>query len=217
MENERIEWRDIEGYEGLYQVSNTGLVKSLVGWNGKEYVKRERILKPAKGGTVPYLFVGLYKDRKVKRFNVHRLVAIAFLDNPNNLPVVMHLDDNPTNNNVTNLKWGTTKENTNTEHHSRLLSEAGKKRTGEKASFFGRTHTEEAKKKMSDFAKTRTGSKNGRATKVWCDGRVFGSIVECANYYNVPQSTMSGWLTGRLGKPEKFEKMELRYYDAELS
>ena len=100
-------WKDIVGYEGLYQVSNLGRVKSL----NYKCTKSEKILKthPQRWG---YLLVKLsYKD-KAKDFQVHRLVASAFLDNPNNLPQVNHKDKNPSNNKVDNLEWCTPEYNT---------------------------------------------------------------------------------------------------------
>src|SRR5690606_13797524 len=95
------EWRDVVGYEGLYQVSNTGRVKSLY---------NNILLKPVKLKN-GYLVVCLHKDGKQKNRHIHRLVAEAFLPNPNKFPVVMHLDDEKTNNNVWNLKWSTHSEN----------------------------------------------------------------------------------------------------------
>ena len=73
------EWKDIKGYEGLYQVANLGRVKSL----GNNKSKREKILKPGKCKD-GYLIVRLYKNGKGKPFTVHRLVALHFIDNPNN-------------------------------------------------------------------------------------------------------------------------------------
>lgn len=97
------EWRDIEGYEGLYQVSNLGRVKSLRDKNNKE---RELILKP-KIMRNGYLKVDLCKNGKQKTFTVHRLVATVFISNPKNFPVVNHKDENKLNNNVSNLEWCT--------------------------------------------------------------------------------------------------------------
>ena len=94
-------WKDIEGYENLYQVSSLGRVKSL--GNGKTSSK-ERFLKADKNKQ-DYLRVTLCKDGKVKRYAVHRLVAIAFLPNPYNLPQVNHKDEDRTNNTVENLEW----------------------------------------------------------------------------------------------------------------
>ena len=90
-------YKDIKDLEGLYKVSNFGRVKSL--GNGKSYNSKERILKPdtSRNG---YLKVLLYKDGKKKKFLVHRLVAEAFIPNPNNLPCVNHKDEDKTNNYV---------------------------------------------------------------------------------------------------------------------
>lgn len=100
-------YKDIEGYEGLYQVSNLGNVKSLVDNKG---VAREKILKP---GIVSngYLQVNLCKNKTIKHFLVHRLVANAFLPNPNNFPIINHKDECKTNNVVSNLEWCTYKYN----------------------------------------------------------------------------------------------------------
>ena len=107
-------WKNIDGYEGLYQVSNLGRVKSLEKFiydtiNRTQHNK-ERILKPGKSKT-GYLQVILCKDRKIKTFSVHRLVAMTFLENPNNLETVHHIDEDKTNNKVSNLEWTTQKKN----------------------------------------------------------------------------------------------------------
>ena len=107
-------WKDIEGYEGLYQVSTCGNVKSLpkVRRNGTgTYIQKERLLKPSNTST-GYKKVELYKDGKRKSFKVHRLVAIAFIPNPDNKPEVNHIDGNKINNNIDNLEWVTSSENT---------------------------------------------------------------------------------------------------------
>ena len=98
------EWRDIKGYEGLYQVSNFGRVCSLnrIGCHGA-YLKG-KILKPTPDKD-KYLMVGLYKNRIEKKSKVHRLVAQAFISNPKDLPEVNHKDENKQNNNVSNLEW----------------------------------------------------------------------------------------------------------------
>ena len=82
-------WRDVVGYEGLYQVSNKGNVKSL-NWKNRGY-ERNLYLKPHNKG---YLQVELAKDGKKKCFVVHRLVAIAFIPNPHKHPQVNHIDEN---------------------------------------------------------------------------------------------------------------------------
>ena len=104
MKNNEI-WKDIEGYEGLYQVSNLGRVKSI-------YYDKERILKPGKN-TKGYLQVHLCKNGERKEYTVHRLVAKVFISNPNNLPMINHKDENPSNNRVENLEWCSAKYNNN--------------------------------------------------------------------------------------------------------
>lgn len=97
-------YKDIKGYEGKYQVSNLGNVKSLHYNN----TNREKVMKPSvrKG----YLSVDLgYRNPRL----VHRLVAEAFLENPNNLPCVNHKDENKRNNCVDNLEWCSNKYNLN--------------------------------------------------------------------------------------------------------
>lgn len=110
------EWRDIEGYLGLYQVSNFGRVKSLsrivCEKTGKQKHIKERILKPGyiRGG---YLGVALHNGCGQKTFKIHRLVAKAFIPNPDNLPFINHKDENPQNNCVWNLEWCTHTYNIN--------------------------------------------------------------------------------------------------------
>lgn len=101
MENEI--WKPIVGYEGLYEVSNTGLVKSLGNGTTHKYV---HILKPRKRvDDAKYLRVQLSKNEKKKVYNIHRLVAQAFIPNPKGLPIINHKDEDRTNNNVENLEW----------------------------------------------------------------------------------------------------------------
>lgn len=105
-------WKDIKDYEGLYQVSNLGRVKSLDRIDSNKHPIKERLLKCGKvdGG---YLAVALCKNGKYKTFLIHRLVAQAFIPNPNNLPQVNHKDENKHNNCVQNLEWCDQKYNNN--------------------------------------------------------------------------------------------------------
>ena len=99
-------WKDIPGYEGLYQVSNLGNVRSLRYRNRDEV--RELFLKPHNQG---YLQVELHKDGKRKMFTVHRLVAMAFVDGYEEGKQVNHIDENKKNNVSTNLEWVTVSQN----------------------------------------------------------------------------------------------------------
>lgn len=105
-------WKDIEGYDGLYQVSNLGRVKSLS--NDKD--KKEKILKAGK--IKGYLQVILYKNSKMKHYYVHRLVAQTFIPNPDNLQCINHEDENKENNCVENLEWCTIQYNLNYGTHN---------------------------------------------------------------------------------------------------
>ena len=111
---EREEWRDIKGFERLYQVSNLGNVRrmecDITYNNGTVHHYKEQILTLHKH-QFGYMRVPLWKENKVRKFFVHRLVAEAFLSNPNNLPFVNHKDENKTNNRVDNLEWCTASYN----------------------------------------------------------------------------------------------------------
>lgn len=101
MEEKEI-WKDIKGFEGLYQISNMGNIKSL--GNGKSNNSKERILKPGKNSN-GYLHVILYKDGIKKDYTVHQLVGNAFLSNPQGYKELNHKDEDKTNNNADNLEW----------------------------------------------------------------------------------------------------------------
>lgn len=93
-------WKDIKGYEGRYQVSNMGRVKSL----NYHRERKEKLLNPSED-SYGYLIVLLYKDGKRKLAKVHRLVAETFLNNPDNLPSINHKDENKKNNCANNLEY----------------------------------------------------------------------------------------------------------------
>lgn len=140
MSKEIEEWRDIKGYEGLYQVSDWGRVKNSKGV----------ILKP--DNLRGHLRVSLWKNRIYKHFFIHRLVAIMFLPNPENKPVVGHLKtmenglEDSTANEVWNISWMTHSENQN---YGTLLERRSKSTKGKPR------WTEEQKKEMSTKRKGR--------------------------------------------------------------
>lgn len=185
------EWREIEGYEGLYQVSNLGRVKSLfrvvMRSDGKPNTVNEKILK--NGMTKGYCAVVLCKDRKKKMYKVHRLVAMAFLSNPHNLPEVNHKDENKKNNHVDNLEWCTPKYNTN----------------------YG-TCTE---RRVNTVVKNQSlrGENHPKSKKVICDNKIFACTRECAEYFKINKNTMTSWIRGLKTMPQKFADMGLRYAD----
>ena len=112
-------WKDIENFEGLYQISNLGRVKSANRVvhvedpkNHRKYDKHfPECIKTTNLDTKGYVMVTLKKNGKTSRYRIHRLVANAFIPNPNNLPQVNHIDENKENNCVDNLEWCTNEYN----------------------------------------------------------------------------------------------------------
>lgn len=150
-------WKDIKGYEGLYQVSNLGRVKSFHKYGKKGGL---RSFRKDKDG---YLTLFLHKEGRISVKKVHRLVAEAFIPNLHNKPCIDHINTIKTDNRVENLRWCTIKENSENPLSRKHLSIA---RTGTKASdetrrkfslqrqgvlnsMYGRKHTENSKAKMS--------------------------------------------------------------------
>ena len=108
-------WKDVVGYEGLYEVSNEGRVKSkqriVTTSVGTKRKIEECILKPLNSKVKRYYHVSLYKNGKQKLHSVHRIVSIAFIDNPGSKKEVNHIDGDVSNNKVNNLEWVTRSEN----------------------------------------------------------------------------------------------------------
>ena len=132
-------WKDVVGYEGLYQVSNLGRVRSLPREvsrfeKGRKYILDGRVLKygHGHGRCYKYLLVCLCKDQQRSMKRVNRLVAEAFIPNPDNLPMVNHKDENPSNNRVDNLEWCTAKYNSNYGTAREKMKETRKKNNSNK-------------------------------------------------------------------------------------
>ena len=100
-------WKDINGFEGKYQISNLGRIRS----NNYKNSGKTKLLKISKG-TKGYQVICLMKNNKKYTRRIHRLVAEAFIPNPNNYQTVNHIDEDKTNNNVNNLEWCTFEYNT---------------------------------------------------------------------------------------------------------
>lgn len=133
-------WKDIKGYEGLYQISNLGRVKSVDKYDRLGRFWKGKILNPHKQLNC-YLSVGLCKGGKMKTFYIHRLVAEAFIPNPNNYSIINHMDYNPSNNFVGNLEWCTYEYNNNYGTRNKKLSQSLK----------GHSISEQTKQKISQL------------------------------------------------------------------
>lgn len=192
-------WKDIKGYEGLYQVSNLGRVKSLRRLvkfsNGSIREYPEKILKQYKANG--YWVVGLNSHGK-KTVGVHRLVAEAFIPNPDNLPQVGHKDEknfktgNECNNNVDNLEWTTAKENSNMPEHLKNIS-------GENNGFYGKRHTAETKQKLRDINIGKEG--------YWRNHKVTDSMKENMSKNHANVSGENNPMYGRTHSKEAREKI----------
>lgn len=174
------QWKDIiiekngiiYDYSRLYQVSNLGRVRSLDRVDSRGYRLKGKVLKP-KQDNKGYLFVGLYKNGKQQQFYIHRLVATMFIPNPENLPVVNHLDENPSNDVWTNLEWCTISYNTKYSGHK--ISEAQ----------IGRKLSEEHKRKQSEARKgkyTRKDCYNAKPVVCLNTGEKFECIMDAKDW-----------------------------------
>lgn len=108
-------WKDVVSWEGQYQISSLGLVRSLARYDGSGFWRKEKFLSPVlnsrKNPRSAYLWVRFFKKGEWTRFFIHRLVAAAFLPNPENKPYVNHIDGQKLNNTPLNLEWVTGEEN----------------------------------------------------------------------------------------------------------
>jgi hypothetical protein len=130
-----VVWKPILGFEGLYEISNLGKVRNNKGETLKQGIKRTN--------CTCYKLVNLWKDGRYYKKYVHRLIAEAFIPNPDNLPMVNHKDEDGTNNSIDNLEWCTREYNVN---YGTAKERRAKKIRGVK-------HTEEHNKKISESMK----------------------------------------------------------------
>jgi len=113
-------WKDIQEYENKYQVSNLGRVRSLINCRGN-VLKEPKILKDFKNNR-DYHSVALCKDGIRTNFLVHRLVGVAFIENPENKPTIDHKDKNKSNNQVSNLRWATNDEQLENKEYPKIIN-----------------------------------------------------------------------------------------------
>ena len=199
-------WKDVTGYEGLYQVSNLGRVKSLDRVIKGQHFE-EKIMKLQTNNGYKWLWLNKDGKRKAKRIN--RLVAEEFIPNPDNFPCVGHKDDIPSkeNNTVENLYWTTFEDNNKTPNRRMRLSKSLK----------GREFSEQTKRKMSENHANIARGNNPHAKAVMCENMIFACIKDCAEYYNVPYPTFKNWINGTNPMPERFKLLGLKYFNEEES
>lgn len=189
------QWKDIEGYENLYQVSDFGRVKRLVSVR----CKKEHILCQHIGST-GYFCVALSKNGKVKTYKVHQLVANAFVPNKTPLSQVSHLDESRLNNHASNLAWASAKENSrmpihrircSTSHKGKIFPEKTRRKMRDsynplKSYWYGR--------KSEDFSKSR------KVIQLTMDGEYvaeFGSLKQAQDQTGAKYTHISSCCSGK--------------------
>jgi hypothetical protein len=176
-------WKDIKGYEGLYQISNLGRVKSLERYkqnHSKKQIVKEKILVPRVRGL--YKSVSLWKHNKGKEFTIHRLVAKTFIDNPDNFLYINHKDGDKLNNYVSNLEWCTQSHNIKEAYRIGLIKP--------------RKHTAETKIKISNSKK---GKSNKQEKTIICieSNIEYSSIKEASEKNNISKGGICNCCKGK--------------------
>lgn len=175
-------WKDIKDYEGRYQISSYGNIRSL-NYLGHGNIRKLAPMKDTKG----YLRIGLYCNGKRKIFKIHRLVAQAFIDNPCNKAEVNHKDGVKTNNCVENLEWATARENSLHAYKHGL-----KEKTREWCKHMGLTMGREAAQKANELRKTPV-----IAIRLYDGVKLeFGSQADASTFTGAPQGNIWKVLNG---------------------
>lgn len=184
------EWRDINGYDPKYEVSNLGRVRRKT--KSFSYTYMNGVLNKKNG----YLYVSLVKNKKWKPVPIHRIVALAFLSNIENKKEIDHINTIRTDNRACNLRWVTRKENANNPLTKQKLSITF---TGTKSPHFGRKRTKETCQKISEALKglpKKKGSDSCFAISVHQYDeqgnyiRTFGSIKDASKENGIPDSNI---------------------------
>lgn len=170
-------WRDIPHYEGIYQASTLGRIRSIDRMDSSNHYRKGNIMKH-KLNPSGYYCIALCKDGKYKYINIHRLVAIAFIPNPNNLPQVNHIDEDKTNNRVDNLEWCTAQYNTNYGNRTQKAAKSN-------------SIAQKGKCRPKRYKKINQKDMNGVFIKQ------YESITAASKENNIPQSLISGCLMGK--------------------
>lgn len=186
-------WKAIPNYEGLYEASNKGRIKSLKRMVYSPRYKKminwpEKILvQDQSNNDKGYGRITLSKNGIQERKQIHYWIAITFIPNPENKPCIDHIDDNPRNNSADNLRWVTWQENNEKEHHRKALSEANK----------GYKHSEERRKKdrevmlkrIEENGLRRGGNYNAKKVNEYDLDmnliRTWDCLTDAAEYYNI--------------------------------
>lgn len=175
------QWKPIKGYEGIYEVSNLGRVKSVTRmcWNGSVWWKKpEQMIKPQPSHKRNnYVYIGLCKHGKPKTLKLHRLVATAFVPNPHDYPQVNHKDENVLNNTADNLEWVTAQQNCDYGNHNCNLRDSVRRSAKFKAA------SKLREKKVAQIEGTNV-------VKVW------NSVTEAARKTGCSESAISMCCTG---------------------
>lgn len=166
-------WKDIPNYEGSYQVSNYGRIKSLP---RKRIRKTEKVLKSFTNNS-GYEIIRLYQNGLERKYLIHRLVAEVFVTNVNNLPQVNHIDGNKHNNNVNNLEWCTASQNMKHSYANGLNKITEKRR--KICSKNGKIAIESSKRKVNQY------DIEGNFIKTW------DSILQIKRKLNIDNSAIS--------------------------
>lgn len=198
----------IEGFPD-YLVTSWGRVLSLKDSHGKDRIKE---LKPCKGKG-GYMHAVLHKNGKQYNKYVHRLVAQAFIINDDNKPCINHIDENKTNNHVSNLEWCTYKENNN---HGTRNERVSKAHIGNKNHMYGKKHTEESKQKMSEHRKGKTNGINHPKAKPVIGFKINGCNIKYYKY--IGECKKDGFATQHVvecckGKRKSHKGFEWFYVD----